>query len=535
METDGAQPGRDKAKSPLVDKPSYKKTADPQADSKRPGSSIDQVSKARQGGSGERPLDVKSGVETVKTGPGVDHFSSYLAAPRQSDTPGNSGQSADTKTRAAGSVEPPNVSATAQPRQQEYRPNEMATPYGGTTYDVNVDRGLNPVIVFQPDSITSRAQAKEGGHAGEEKASESSHVKPEAPAGGEKTPVTEADQQRAALNQKLMVAGLKPIPEMDFKPTDFEQKIEGNSSYQVQYDPATGKVTGYRYESDGYWRTQDRQGNITDGGERRLEQPPIDPSDVLSLDGSAVEKIAEKLGRAALKAGLKDLGKVASRDASQVAERKIGKEAVSETVERTATKAEKQIVKETKASNPGKVEEIPEVVPPSLQPKPNRSVVERVYAEEGRHPLLDGPTKTYFDNPHEVHHYVVDQRDRPLFFEGWFRTEAAPRHGDQRRLAELMLGRDGGLNASHGAAARFGGDGRHFNLVPLPAEINQGAIKKLEDNLAKNMKNGQRFYTQVHYNYASNGLVPATVQYRVYVREGHHARLIHDELFYTSH
>ncbi|MFF5499158.1 DNA/RNA non-specific endonuclease [Streptomyces aquilus] len=162
-------------------------------------------------------------------------------------------------------------------------------------------------------------------------------------------------------------------------------------------------------------------------------------------------------------------------------------------------------------------------------------VIERVGVEDGRHPRLDPPSQ-FFDGQSPPHHHVTDLQGRPLMAEGWLRASKAPRHHDQRWGSEQMLGRTGGTELSHLLASRFGGDGRIFNLAPLPRAVNQGEIKALEDALAREMRtSGRRFYVQAYNDYAGPGLVPSSVEYRVFVDDGGTPRKIFDMTIHTSH
>ncbi|WP_406253877.1 DNA/RNA non-specific endonuclease [Streptomyces chartreusis] len=163
-----------------------------------------------------------------------------------------------------------------------------------------------------------------------------------------------------------------------------------------------------------------------------------------------------------------------------------------------------------------------------------RPTVERVGADDGRHPRVD-PDPQFFNGQNRPHHHVTDQHDRPLMAEGWLRASKAPRHPDQRWGAEQMMGRLSGTEQGHLLASRFGGDGRIFNLSSLPRALNQGEIKALEDALAQEMKSGRRFYVQAYNDYAGVGRVPSTVEYRVFVDDGGTPRQIFDMTIYASH
>lgn len=161
-------------------------------------------------------------------------------------------------------------------------------------------------------------------------------------------------------------------------------------------------------------------------------------------------------------------------------------------------------------------------------------VIERVGAEDGFHPRVD-PDPRFFDGHTSPHHHVTDQHDRPLMAEGWLRASKAPRHSDQRWGSEQMMGKVSGTEQGHLLASRFGGDGRIFNLSPLPRELNQGEIKALEDALAREMKSGRRFYVQAYNDYAGAGRVPSSVEYRVFVDDGGTPRQIFEMQVYASH
>ncbi|MER6425925.1 DNA/RNA non-specific endonuclease [Streptomyces sp. NPDC001137] len=161
-------------------------------------------------------------------------------------------------------------------------------------------------------------------------------------------------------------------------------------------------------------------------------------------------------------------------------------------------------------------------------------VIERVGADDGRHSRVD-PDARFFNGQNPPHHHVTDQHDRPLMAEGWLRASKAPRHSDQRWGAEQMMGKLSGTEQGHLLASRFGGDGRIFNLSPLPRSLNQGEIKALEDALAQEMKSGRRFYVQAYNDYAGVGRVPSAVEYRVFVDDGGTPRQIFEMTIYASH
>ncbi|TKK89564.1 hypothetical protein FDA94_09240 [Herbidospora galbida] len=189
-----------------------------------------------------------------------------------------------------------------------------------------------------------------------------------------------------------------------------------------------------------------------------------------------------------------------------------------------------------KAPTPAKTPKTPKA-PKSPKPPPKKTpggptVVEKVGAEDGFHPRLDPDPQFYGGS---AHRHVVDQYDRPLMAEGWLRPDTAARHADQQWLAEQMSGQLGGTEASHLLASRFGGSGRIFNLAPLPRALNQGEIKLLENALASEMAAGRRVYVQAYTNYAGTGLVPSSVEYRVFVDHQGAPRQVFDMVVYASH
>lgn len=165
-------------------------------------------------------------------------------------------------------------------------------------------------------------------------------------------------------------------------------------------------------------------------------------------------------------------------------------------------------------------------------------VVERIATEDGYHPRAEKPDPRYFSPSgamQPAHHHVVDQYGRPLLTEGWWRPEGAARHADQRWMAEHMLGKQGGTEASHLIAAQGGGSGRIFNLVPLPRALNQGEIKALESILTRETAAGRAVYVQAYADYAGPGWIPGHVEYRVFVKDGNTPRKIFEMSLYPSH
>ena len=161
----------------------------------------------------------------------------------------------------------------------------------------------------------------------------------------------------------------------------------------------------------------------------------------------------------------------------------------------------------------------------------------KVYAEQGHHPVMD-PDPDYFDHPDAGFHYVVDQQDRPLFAEGWAQDTAAPRHRDQRELSEKMRGGEVGLDSAHGIGARFGGDGRWFNLSPVQSEVNRVAMAGFENAVGALQDAGERVFLQSYTNYnigMSDQLVPSSVQMRAFVLRDGRATLVREETFHASH
>ncbi|MER6808797.1 hypothetical protein ABT299_05920 [Spirillospora sp. NPDC000708] len=199
------------------------------------------------------------------------------------------------------------------------RNGELATPYGGSDYEVAVDSDLEPVIVFDDDTITVRPAKKPPkpapSHEHDHKSSGAhvtsppeprAHAHPsEAPP---RTPSPEGHDQaqaysapdgpteenlRHALNRAAMKEGLLPALSPDFKMTEFEQKIEGNAFFHKIFDAQTGDIIGYRYDSNGFWQVLDRQGHVLRAGEKMLEQPLVDPIDFVDPEAFA-EKAAER-------------------------------------------------------------------------------------------------------------------------------------------------------------------------------------------------------------------------------------------------
>ncbi|WP_179155482.1 polymorphic toxin type 5 domain-containing protein [Microbispora sp. GKU 823] len=148
-----------------------------------------------------------------------------------------------------------------------------------------------------------------------------------------------SEDYRRALNRELMKAGLNPMQRGDWKPTEFDRQADHNKAFKPIYDKNTGDLIGYRYQSQGFWRIHDRDGNVVGSGEKPLEEPPVDPIDFVTFDGGFVEKVGEKLTRFAAKAAAKDMGKVVAKEAATVAEEKLGAAAA----ERAAEGARKEM------------------------------------------------------------------------------------------------------------------------------------------------------------------------------------------------
>jgi DNA/RNA non-specific endonuclease len=170
--------------------------------------------------------------------------------------------------------------------------------------------------------------------------------------------------------------------------------------------------------------------------------------------------------------------------------------------------------------------------PPRRRPGPT---VEKVWTEEGRHPRMEYPDPHRFGSAGGGHHHVIDQYGRPLMAEGWLSPTGAARHSDQKWLAEQMLGKHGGTEASHAIGRLYGGSGRIFNLAPLPRAVNQGEIKALENALAPEVAAGRRIYVQVYMDYAGRRAVPITVEYHVFVDHAGTPRKIFEMAIYAAH
>jgi hypothetical protein len=177
---------------------------------------------------------------------------------------------------------------------------------------------------------------------------------------------------------------------------------------------------------------------------------------------------------------------------------------------------------------------VPPPPPPGGRQAPPPPFVEKVYTENGSYPRLP-PDSKGFAKRDAPHHHVVDQHDRPLLAEGWVRSQAAPRHSDQKELSKFMGGKASGTEASHGGGARFGFEGQSFNLTPLPKGLNQGGFKQLENDVAALAASGERVFIQVHTDHAGAGRVPSSAQYQVYVDRGSGLQKVIDKTFYVSH
>jgi len=397
------------------------------------------------------------------------------------------------------------------------------------------------------------------------------------------------------FQQALIDTGLRAWVQY---PTPFEKGIAGNKAYQDVIDPKSGQVLGYRhpytFTNVNYLEIIDRNGKVAwsgTTGERPAEADAVSPVDILTginpaALGAAAERmlaqsagkaiadaVGSALGEATSKVAVGDAGKVLAADASKAAAVDAARVLATDATSAAATDASKigtgyaakiltgdaskagtgnaskvaaQDASNTPAKGAARASEISEASVGGKNPAGagnggaadaagRRVVVEKVLAEDGFHGRQE-PDPRFFSSSSQTHYHVIDQYGRPLRAEGWLRTGQAVRTSDQDALADHMFGKLGGTEASHGIGRQFGGDGRFFNLTPLPRDLNQGPIKQLETVLAGEMKNGShQFYLQVYSDYAGKGLVPSSVKYRVYVNDSGVPRRIFEATFYASH
>ncbi len=359
-------------------------------------------------------------------------------------------------------------------------------------------------------------------------------------------------QGRRAFQDALHGAGLARVVD---NPTPFEQKNAGNigpgRAYQEVPDPKSGDVAGYvrSYESTkGVFRVEvlKRDGTSVFNrttGELGLTPSEVQPGDLL---------MGAQLGVAVAKVGTTALAEVAGKILADAGEKaladtagKVGGDALGDAISDLAGKgtadgagkAAGEVTGKTAGEATGTTLADAEgkVVAGASKKGP---IVETIGTDTGGHPPMD-PDARAFESLTSPHRHVVDGSGRPLLAEGWVAPEAAGR-GDpaaQRALSKFMLGKEGGTEASHLGADRFGFEGIRENLVPLPSNYNKSAMATVENEIAEMISNtGKPAFIQVYANYAGSTKMPANILYRVFTSEGNVPKLLFERpLQFASH
>lgn len=172
----------------------------------------------------------------------------------------------------------------------------------------------------------------------------------------------EPQTQLHVLNRTLMANGQQPLRDQNIPLTEFEKKIQGDRSYEPQYDAngdtkgyrrthngdttyyqADGKVTGSIHRNSGYTEVRDGNGKRLASGEIPLEKPLLDPIDFIPTPG-AVASIGSRLAaRSAVGIAAKTTLKIGATEAAEVGVNAATKLAARETSEVAVSAASKPI------------------------------------------------------------------------------------------------------------------------------------------------------------------------------------------------
>jgi len=117
--------------------------------------------------------------------------------------------------------------------------------------------------------------------------------------------------------------------------------------------------------------------------------------------------------------------------------------------------------------------------------------------------------------------YEVDSSGRIKKCAGKLYLKEGKRNLDQQRQAGNKYRKetdDGG----HIIAKRFNGSGRIDNIVAMDSSLNRGEYRKLENQWAKEIKNGNKVYVEIKLKYPRDNERPEriTIKYRIEDKNG---------------
>nr|WP_281242019.1 DNA/RNA non-specific endonuclease [Marininema mesophilum] len=90
-------------------------------------------------------------------------------------------------------------------------------------------------------------------------------------------------------------------------------------------------------------------------------------------------------------------------------------------------------------------------------------------------------------------------------------------NGKRNGYAQTKVGGEGRLSDDDGGhllASIFGGSGNIDNLVPMNANLNRGAWKKMENAWAASLKDGQEVHVKINPKYKGDSKRPDRIEVR---------------------